>query len=432
MILVGLFGFMTRAMAFAGQADNKDNPTHWQFKLGGEDRLRYEYRYNFDFNKSKKDDSTQLFQRLKLNATASLTDEYLNKKVDIFVEGMDIRDGSYRSKAVSGQTDPLDLHQAYVRLYHLLGSDFDVRLGRQELNYGAKRLIASPTWSNAIRSWDGGIVHYHKGGLYSDILYGQNVQYQDKEFNISDGHEVLSGIYSGYQKDHAYPLIEWYFLNQDDTRGVSNIHRYTAGARMKMTVTGNIKLDVEVPYQWGRTGTTPSGTKQIKAYAFHANLSKGFDTIPWKPLLNLAYDEASGNKDPNGKHNNTFVPLYQTVHAPYGLMDFFRWENVRNPELGVTFSPTPKFRFTPQMDSFWLQSKYDSWYNSSGTAVRTKTSGDRNYYVGSEASWRFYYDFSKNILFETGYAHFFPGGYVKDTGADDAADFIYSQLIFKF
>jgi len=152
----------------------------------------------------------------------------------------------------------------------------------------------------------------------------------------------------------------------------------------------------------------------------------------WTPQMNLAYDEASGNKNPNGKYSNTFVPLYQSVHEPYGEMDFFRWENMRNPEFNIIFSPTDKFRFTPQIDFFWLQSKNDSWYNSAGTALRTQISGDRSYYVGSEASLRFYYDFTANIKFETGYAHFFSGGYVKDTGANDDADWIYSQITLKF
>ena len=85
----------------------------------------------------------------------------------------------------------------------------------------------------------------------------------------------------------------------------------------------------------------------------------------------VAYDEASGDKDPNDSVNNTLVPLYQSTHEPYGLIDFFRWQNVRNPEISATFSPTDKFRFTPQADFFWLQNKFDNWYNSSGGNIRT-------------------------------------------------------------
>ena len=104
---------------------------------------------------------------------------------------------------------------------------------------------------------------------------------------------------------------------------------------------------MEIPFQFGETGKA-----KIRAYAFHADLSKTFDQILWNPKVALLYDQASGDKDPNDRDSNTFVPLYQTTHEPYGLLDFFRWENVCNPEFNVTLSPTEKFRFTPQLGLF--------------------------------------------------------------------------------
>ena len=63
--------------------------------------------------------------------------------------------------------------------------------------------------------------------------------------------------------------------------------------------------------------------------------------------------------------------------------------------------------------------------------MRTKTSGDRGYFVGTEVSLRLFYDFNKNLKLESGYAHFFPGGYVKDSGADDDVNWLYSQFALK-
>lgn len=179
-------------------------------------------------------------------------------------------------------------------------------------------------------------------------------------------------------------------------------------------------------------GSATSKKKEIKAYAFHTDVTKSWEALKWKPKLMVTYDKASGDKDPNDSVNNTFNPIYQSTHEPYGLLDFFRWQNVHNPEISTTFSPTEKFKFTPQADFFWLNSKFDSWYNSSGTALRSKISGERGYYVGSELSLRVYYDFNKSFKLESGYAHFFPGGYVKDSGADDDVDWFYSQMAFKF
>ena len=419
-------------MSPKAQADDKGQYLHWDFKIGGEERFRYEYKKDFDFNKSRKDTGSLMFNRERLNVQATLTDEYLNDWAQVFVEGLNAQTGGYRIKATANQTDDFDLHQAYVNLFNIGGSDVDVKLGRQEMKFGRGRLIAAPTWANRIRAFDAGILHYDHGGFYADAFYGQDVKYDDDKFNQSRNEEMLAGVYSGYQANKVAPLFEAYYLGLIDIKGNNDIHRYTVGGRVQAILAPGLVADVEVPIQFGKTGTLTGGVKTIKAWALHADLSQSFDEAFWKPKLAVAYDQASGDKDPNDSVSNTFTPLYQSTHEPYGLIDLVRWQNVRNPEVSVTFSPTEKFRFTPQMDFFWLESKSDSWYGSTGTATRTKTSGDRNYYLGSEASIRFYYDFTKNIKFETGYAHFFTGGYIKDTGADDDINWIYSQLTLKF
>ena len=404
----------------------------WQYKLSFDERFRVEYKQDFDFNESTKDNGSQFYNRFRLGIGASLADESLKPKLDIFVEGLDAQTGGYQSKANAGQTDDFDLHQAYVNIHNIFGSDFDIKTGRQELKYGKYRLLDAPTWSNRVRSFDAGVLHYAHKGFYGDILYGQDVKFDDDKFNASRREEMLAGTYFGFKKDKKTPVFEGYFLSLIDIKGTNDIHRYTGGARLQANIAGGTVVDIEFPYQFGETGTTTAGTKDIRAYAFHADVSKSFENMKWKPKFALAYDEASGDKDPNDSVSNTFIPLYQSTHAPYGLLDFFRWQNMRNPEINVTFSPTEKFRFTPQIDFYWLQSKFDSWYNSSGTAVRSKTSGERQYYVGSELSLRASYDFNKFFKWESGYAHFFVGGYLGDSGANDDADWVYSQISFKY
>ena len=420
---------------FAAWADDKEKDsafTQWNYKITGEERFRYEYKKDFDFNQGQKDNGSQFYHRLRLGAAASLTDEYLKPKLDIFVEGLDAQTGGHQIKVSANQVDDFDLHQAYITLHDILGSDFDLKAGRQELRYGRGRLIAAPTWANRIRTFDGGVLHYQHEGLWMDLLYGQDVKYDDDKFNNSRSEEFLTGIYGGYQKHKMAPLVETYFLTMKDIKGTNDTLRYTAGARLQTNIAEGMVLDIEIPYQFGHTGSATVKKKEIRAYAFHVDVTKSWEAAQWKPKLSMAYDEASGDKDPNDSASNTFTPLYQSTHEPYGLIDFFRWQNVRNPEISMSFSPTEKFRFTPQADFFWLNSKFDSWYNSSGTAVRSKTSGERGYYVGSELSLRVYYDFNKNLKLESGYAHFFPGGYVKDSGADDDVDWFDSQATFKF
>jgi hypothetical protein len=427
---VFLFCIFRFCPVYAAEEDegNKGKSLSWKYQVGADERFRYEYKRDFDFNKNKKDNGGLLFNRIRVNAKVVLSDENLNNWVELFIEGLDAQAGGYKIKATASQEDEFDLHQAYLKIFNIAGSHVDVKLGRQELKYGAGRLIMAPTWFNLIRTFDAAILHYSDCGFYGDLLYAQNVKFNRYSFDSSYAGEALSGTYFGYQKHNLAPLFEGYFLSLNNSRMQNDLHRYTVGARFKAKIGPGTIIDIEVPYQFG-----DDAGRDVRAYAVHADVSKAFDSVTWKPKIAFSYDQASGDKKSNDNRNNTFIPLYQNTHDPYGLMDFFRWENMRNPEMSVTFSPTEKFSFRPQVDFFWLDSTNDSWYNSLGTVIRSKPATDKcSFYVGSEASMRFYYDFNKNIKLELGYAHFFPGGYVRDTGPNNSADWAYSQLAIKY
>ena len=398
----------------------------WKHEFGFEERLRYEYLQDFDYNESVKDNGSLFFQRLRLNEKLSWVGGDQNKILDIFVEGLDAQTGGHQIKATATQVDDFDLHQAYVQVHHLLGSPVELKVGRMELKYGKGRLIAQPSWSNRVRAFDAAVVHYEKDSWFGDVFYGQDVKYDDNNFNRSLDEEYIAGIYGGYQKDKKGILWEGYFLTQTVLTTSTPTKRFTVGSRLQGKAFDEIEWEVEVPYQFGEIGT-----KNIRAYAISATAAYPFSSVKMKPKVFMEYNQASGDQDPNDSVSNTFNPLYQTTHDPYGILDFFRWQNMREVAVGVKVSPLEKFTLTPQMNFFWLESKFDSWYNSSGTALRSKTSGERGHYIGQELSLRGFYEINKNVKLEMGYAHFFPGGYVRDSGADDGTDWFYTQIVIK-
>jgi hypothetical protein len=423
--VMGLFMFYSTSVA--AEEFGKVTIGNWGIKAGFDERFRYEYKHDFDFNKSVKDNGSLLFNRIMINIKANLKDSWGQNMLDLFVEGLDARAGAYRIKPVKSQRDGLDLHQAYINLYNIAGSDFNFKIGRQEIKYGAGRLIASPSWSNRIRSYDAAILHYHPSDLYLDLLFGADVKYDDDNFNYIQYKEKIMGLYGGYKINKELSKIEFYFLPQTIRNNTTKSTRYTAGIRFQGSIPGEILYDIELPYQFGNLNN-----KKIKAYAFHADLSRAFQAVLWEPKLVFEYNHASGDKNSNDSTNNTFIPLYQSTHEPYGLMDFFRWENMREIALSVNLSVTNKLKLIPQVNFFWLMSTNDSWYSSTGAVLRTASSGLRSHYVGQEASLRASYEVSKNIKLESGYAHFFSGGYVKDSGANNDADWVYTQIAFKY
>ncbi|MCX5714055.1 MAG: alginate export family protein, partial [Candidatus Omnitrophica bacterium] len=270
------------------------------------------------------------------------------------------------------------------------------------------------------------------GNLTAEVFDGNPVLYDNHNFNDAKGHEYVSGAYLNY-KDKACVIsdIELLYLGDTDNdnlikgedNGWGKLNQHTIDLLLKGPLfSSGISYDAEYAYQFGKYATN-----EIKdAYALHADLRREFN-LPLKPELKIEYNNASGDKDPGDGKTNTFIPAYQTTHAPYGIMDFFRWQNMREAAASIKLNPGKNISLTPGVNCFWLDEKRDSWYKSDGTKVRTATTGDISSYVGTEASLVANYKINKYISFESGYAHFFTGNYVKDTGPSNDADFAYAQ-----
>jgi hypothetical protein len=420
--------FLSSALIFLPTGAMAADSDSWKVKAGGEDRFRMEYKNNFDLKDAVKDNAEWFYNRLRLNLKASYVDGQKKEKVGFFLEGMDLRASAHEMKGANAQKDDFDLHQAYVQAFDIADSGFGIKLGRQEFKYGAGRLLHAPSWSNRVRAFDGGILRYAKNGFTGDLLYGSDVKYDIEKFNMARSEEFVTGGYFTYQKAKTAPLLEWYYLDAVDIKGTTDSHRQTVGGRIKIQIAPDTDVDIEIPYQFGRT----SG-KDIHAYAFHADISKAFPSFAWKPKVSLAYDQASGDKNASDNNSKTFVPLYQGAHDPYGLLDIVRWQNIRNVGLKVSFSPIKKLTVTPEVNFLWLDNRHDAWYSSSGGITRAATAADVGSYVGTEVSIRSAYELTSNVQLEGGYAHLYTGDYLRDTsGGDDPINWFYAQTVIKF
>lgn len=392
----------------------------WKLDFGLEDRVRVEQKKDFDLNDNVYDNGALVYQRFRLNGRAAL-----EKKYEVFAEGLDARVYSAHVKPTA-QTNAFDLYQAYARVNGISGSPVDLKAGRQELQYGKGRLIATTAWANRTNRYDAMVAHYKANGLYADMFYGSRVRVFDRSFDEWNKHDMLDGVYMGYQKEKTSPLFETYFIRNYNADNFHALQRNTVGVRAQATAPGDIVCDMEIPYQFGKTADS-----HISAYAFHFDASRSFDAA-WKPALTAKYNLSTGDRKAGNKMSNTFVPLFQTAHGSYGVMDLFRWQNMREAALEAALTPYRKWKLIPATNFFWLDSYRDSWYDSSGTKLRTMPAkGKARYYVGQELSLLAKYDLSDALKLDAGYAHFFTGEYIKDTGASDDADWFYFQANLK-
>jgi len=413
-----------------------------KIKFGADDRLRYESRQDYYFGEAKDGNHDGLwYNRFKINMNAT----YQN--LTAFVEGLDSREWE-SDKRPKSQEDEFDLHQAYLKLSKPGNLPVSLTVGRQKLNYGANRLIGAPTWSNNIRSFDAVKFTYNPSFFDVDFFAGNEVLYQNDKFNPARWGKYLYGVYVTY-KGISGNVFDLYNINltddHDDTKSQTdstlygNTKRYTIGARSEGKIAStNFGYGYEIVYQFGDRDAVAGVTEKsqdIRAYAFHGDVNYAFKGIFFQPVIKFEYNYASGDDDPFDGTSKTFDPLYQSTHDPYGLIDFFRWQNMEEFALFLDFTPIKdRMKGSLQYHRYNLPETNDAWYGSGGSKIRydknkSKYASD---YVGSEVDLVLKYKVLSFLDLEGGYAHFFCGDYVKDTGSSKDADWFYLQTVVTF
>jgi hypothetical protein len=130
----------------------------------------------------------------------------------------------------------------------------------------------------------------------------------------------------------VHASIDGYFLVYKDWRTMTHKTRYTTGFLLSGSAIYDIQYELELPFQFGDEGNV-----DIWAYALHAGLLGNGIMFTANPKCTLLIIRPAVTTIVLIAKNNTFC-LLRTVHAPYGLMDLFRWQNMREIELGTVLS----------------------------------------------------------------------------------------------
>ena len=479
-------------MSFCGKALGAENiglfPTSLkELKLddvkitwGGEYRFRYESLDSFNPDtfggKAVKDKSNYpMYGRLRFNVKADY-----NNVAQVFFEGLDCREwhSEYHPRT---QEDSFDVHQLYFKLSKPNDLPVSLSLGRQELKYGVGRLVWASTWKNEIVSFDSVKFTYNPSSFDIDLFAGNRVGYQvftgpDKtsaipytlyptnRFNDANYGENFFGLYTTY-KGIPKNIFDFYFLTLIDlhptptssallnpmpptttpkkgTVGtVGTFERYTAGTRGegKVLCTG-LGYGYEFAYQFGNIRNVISA--DIRAYAWHLDLNYTFAQLILQPTFKIEYNFASGDKNSNDGVTHTFIPLFSTTHDKLGLIDFFRWENMKGPAVVMNFVPIKdRVNCSLEYHRLYLDESQDAWYDSSGNIIRkaslSKPGQHLSSHVGDEVDISMQYKLFSFLSLEGGYTHLFSGPYVKETSyskgyTDNDINWFYLQTIVTF
>ncbi|HUT36599.1 MAG TPA: alginate export family protein [Planctomycetota bacterium] len=396
------------------------------FQFGFEERLRVEHWNNEDLNRHADDEDHRWFNRTRLRMDTIFNDVFRTR-----VELVDGREWE-SDREPRPQVDELDLHQAYVEIG---GKPLMVRLGRQELDLGSRKLVAAPSWGNLLRSFDAARISYTSDLVDVHAFCGSVVAPVDDQFNEHRHGERVCGVFATLKpvKDHKIDLYairlhtwndDYYVTGEDKVKGEHK--RTTYGTHLFGNITRRWTYDVEGAIQRGHYAHD-----RIRAWAFHADTAYTLD-LPWQPTIQPVVNIASGDRDPGDGVHGTFYPLYGSTHGMYGgIADQITWMNARVIGLRLRAKPVPKLTVGVEAHRYWLDDDKDAWYSTSKKAKRRDTTGKSGDHIGCELSFWAKYAVSKRVEFEGGISRFFAGRFVERTGPDDGTSFCYLQATFR-
>lgn len=427
-------------------------PAYAPIKFGNltvdvQERMRFEVRENnFDFDSSvnSPQDASWLLQRFRLGLGYDV-----NPWLKFYIQGQDVREiGGSRPNdiGVAGAEgdDVFDILKAYVQIGNIK-KGLSATIGRQFLSYGDQRLVGPLEWLNPARTFDAVKLRYVAPSFSVDAFVSSPVNFTNNMWNQSDfldndeaRNVVFSGLYFSTQWIPVNTTTDFYvFHKRDDGTAdfgpvLGDTNFVTLGTLWKgdPKKLGGFDYEMEMAYQNGQV----SG-RDLEAFAGHWALGYNWLKSSWKPRLAFQYNYATGDGDPNDRSIQTFQNLYPTNHLFYGYMDTTGWVNMHNPQLNLSFMPTPKLKVILDYHLYWMANTADAWYRVNGTTrVRPVNAAavSASNFRGQEIDLTAIYKLNPHVAIQTGYSYFIAGDYLDDTGAADDAHFGYVQVQIDF
>ena len=400
--------------------------------LGGQVRGRMEYFDQFQWGASEpKQSDVYLLTRLRLSADLHATPYfrmYVEGKSALVPVNRELQGGNSIA-----YYDQASLFNAFADIMIPFGEQANVTLrgGRQELLFGSQRLVGPGDFTQVPHTFDGVQTIVRIGGWTVTPFWTQAVIVNKYNINTSTSARQLFGIYSSAPA-HLLPMnLDLYYLGVDNATAAFNDtfgreKRHTLGLRTRGKL-GQTNWDFELEGA-GQFGTVGSGS--IGAGMFTAVLGYTLPIEDLSPRMYLEFDYASGDKKPGGGVG-TFNQLYPNGHPFLGYIDYIGRQNIISPNAGITMSPLRKLTLSLQQYFFWRASVRDSIYNKSSAIIRA-ANGTTARYVGAETDLLATYNFTRHLQGYTGYSYFFPGEFIRKTGAHKGSNFLYAALQYTF
>ncbi len=401
----------------------------WRLTLGGEFRFQLQAETNKAFGANLRTQDTFQLYRYLLHADLKYGDVFR-----IFTQGIAAFDED-RDLAPRGvDENRWDVQQLFFDL-KVLGPDLPLtlRVGRQELQYGAQRFVSPLDWANTRRRFDAIKLFAHGNTWDVDLFYAKPVVVQRKQRDRWDEEYDFYGVYATFKGIPRHG-IDGFFFAQDKTADRVNPNgrrgdesRYTLGTRV-WGKTAGFDYDAVLAGEWGRwAGDT------ICAWAWAVNGGHTFADTPWKPRIGLGFDWADGDANPTDGKVGTFDQLFPLGHAYFGYLDLIGRQNINAARVDVSAWPVEKkVKTAIAYHAFWLNEERDALYNAGGGRTRRNPTGRSGKEVGQELDLTLLWKLDAHSSVLLGYSHFWDSNFITSTGPSEDPDLFYVQYKLTF
>lgn len=316
------------------------NKTYSQFTLDAQLRPRFEFRHGYKtLFPNDTDPAAFVSQRTRLNFG------YKTEKLHFYLSAQDIRVWGDVPQLNVADENGFSLHQAWAEVQ--LVSNFNFKIGRQEIVYDDQRFFGNVDWAQQGRSHDAAILKFEPNYLKLHFGAAYNQDGEALAGNILTTNTYKTFQYAWLHKDWEKLAASFLFLNNglqyiDETDESKNDTRFsqTAGIHLKAKAT-KFTFTSNLYYQFGKD----IANNDLSAYLVSAEAN-------YLAMENLNFalggELQSGNDygAPSNGKNKAFNPLYGTNHKFNGFMDYFYVGNhIDNVGL-VDFYGTIKYSFT--------------------------------------------------------------------------------------
>ncbi|MGE0145344.1 MAG: alginate export family protein [Planctomycetota bacterium] len=414
-------------------------------RISGEVRLREEW-IDGQFRSATTLDHSDLVLLSRTILRADLDFE----TVDARVELLDARIFGEGTGSVVDATivNPIDVLEAFIDidLGKLGDGSHRLRLGRETVDLGTRRLIARNRYRNTINAFDA--IDWEWTGAEGQSLrmfWSLPVKRRPNDAASLRDHEValdqqdldqqFYGAYWTTELAEDTSLDVYLFGLDDRGQGVRRRSLWTPGLRVeRKRERGQSDYEVEVALQFGESQASGAGPL-LDHFAWFARASFGHTMdADWLPRFAVAIDYATGDSDPSDGDNGRFDTLYGARRFDYGptaLWGAVARSNLLSAEFRFESRPSKSVRTMAALRTVWLAAERDTWT----TAGVRDQSGAADSHVGEQLEVALDYELMpKNLRIILGGAYLWAGDFQglapNGRGRDTAYAFAEMTLSF--